>query len=133
MELEYQTKEKILGAISSSPQEDEHFMNFLYERASRVEEEMPDMNMKVSNASREILRMDHYPGGEDFKAYICPVKVMRGKNRDHPILLTYCTSTRLNMMLYWPMDMVRLTNDERCTIWNNFVKDDEFFYQTGQY
>ncbi|MDY0097084.1 MAG: hypothetical protein RBS01_01920 [Candidatus Dojkabacteria bacterium] len=60
-------------------------MELFYERASRIEEEMPDMYMRVSNASREALRMDHYPGGEDFKAYICPVKVVRGNKEDHPI------------------------------------------------
>jgi hypothetical protein len=39
------------------------------------------------------------------------------------------------MMLYWPMDMgkISLSNEERSLIWESFVKDDEFFYQSGQY
>ena len=135
MELEYQTKENLMGPIPNWIEKDENFMEFFYERASRIEEEMPDMYMRVSNASKKILLMDEYPGGEDFKAYICPVKVMRGKKEDHPILLTYCTSSRINMMLYWPMDMdkVSLSNEERGLIWESFVKDDEFFYQTVQF
>ncbi len=135
MELECQIKETFKGPIPNWIEKDENFMELFYERASRIEEEMPDMYMRVSKASREALRMDHYPGGEDFKAYICPVKVIRGNKEDHPILLTYCTSTRLNMMLYWPMDMgkISLSNEERCFIWEHVVKDDEFFYQSGQY
>lgn len=114
-------------SIPSNPERDGEFMSFFYERAERVEEEIPDLYVRVSNLSRESLRMDHYPGGEDFKAYICPVKVMRFSNWDHPILLTYCTSSRFNMMLYWPMDMIPLTNEERYLVWENFVKDDTVY------
>jgi len=133
--MEYQTKELLTGPIPNWIEKDENFMEFFYERASKIEEEMPAMYMRVSNASREVLRMDHYPGGEDFKAYICPVKVIRGGKEDYPILLTYCISTRLNMMLYWPMDKeeILLSNEERSLIWEEFVKDDEFFYQTVLY
>lgn len=120
-------KEEILNPIPSNPERDEDFMEFLYERASKVEEEMPDMYMRVSNLSRETLRMDHYPGGQDFKAYICPVKVKSLGEWSNPLLLTYCTSTRLNMMLYWPMDMIPLTNEERYLVWEEFVKGDEVY------
>jgi len=133
--MEYQTKEVLTGPIPNWIEKDENFMEFFYERAYRIEKEMPNMYMKVSNASRETLRMDHYAGGEDFKAYVCPVRVIRGNREDYPILLTYCTSTRVNMMLYWPMDKgeISLSNEERGLIWNNFVKEDKFFYQTEQY
>lgn len=120
-------KEEILNPIPSNPERDEDFMEFLYERASKVEEEMPDMYMRVSNLSRETLRMDHYPSGQDFKAYICPVKVKSLGEWSNPLLLTYCTSTRLNMMLYWPMDMIPLTNEERYLVWEEFVKGDEVY------
>jgi hypothetical protein len=102
-------------------------MEFLYERASKFEQEMPDVYMRVSNLSKETLGMDNSPGGQDFKAYICPVKVKSMGKWDHPLLLTYCTSSRLNMMLYWPMDMIPLTSEERYIVWENFVKDDTVY------
>jgi hypothetical protein len=31
-------------------------------------------------------------------------------------------------MLYWPMEMIPLTNEERGQVWEDFVKDDELYY-----
>ncbi len=120
----YQEKEESYFPIPSSPERDEEFMEFLYQRASKIEEEMPELYQRVSDASKETLGMVNSPGGQDFKAYVCPVKVKSLGDWSHPLLLTYCTSTRLNMMLYWPMDMIPLTNEERYLIWENFVKED---------
>ena len=120
------------GKVPDRTVDNKEFSDFFFERAQRVEEEMPDMYLRVSNASREILRVDHYPGAEDFKVYIAPVKVKRGESIDHPILLTYCMWSRNKQMLYWPMDMIPLTNEERCSIWNDFVKDDEVYYSTRE-
>ncbi len=58
---------------------------------------------------------------------------MKGDVPDHPILLTYYSYTGFEGMLYWPLDMLPLSNEERHDIWHNFVVDDEFYYQTGQY
>jgi hypothetical protein len=122
-----QENEESYFPIPSTPEKDEDFMEFLYERATRVEQEMPDLYMKVSNLSRETLGMDDSPNGQDFKAYICPVKVKSLGEWSHPLLLTYCTSTRLKTMLYWPMDMIPLTNEERYLVWEEFVKEDSMY------
>lgn len=121
------------GEIPYIPLENEKFSEFFFERAQRIEEEMKDMYFRVSNKSRAILRMDIYPKDEKFKAYVCPVKVMRGKEMQHPMLLTYCMWRTHKQMLYWPMDMIPLTNEERCSIWNDFVKDDEGYYAAREY
>lgn len=126
-----ETENSFRGKIPHIPLESEIFKNFFFQRAERVENEMSDMYYRVSNASRESLRVDHYPGGEDFKVFICPVKVIREKEMDHPLLLTYCVWSKGKTMLYWPMDMIPLTNEERHSIWYDFVKDDEFYYGAG--
>jgi hypothetical protein len=36
-------------------------------------------------------------------------------------------------MLYWPVDMIPLTNEERSQVWEDFVKDDEVYYNRVRY
>jgi hypothetical protein len=105
-------------------------MEFLYARDKRVQELMPDMHQRVVQASREILRVDHYEYMRDhnFRVYVCPVRVKEGDEYDHPILLTCCQWAESTQMLYWPMEMIPLTNEERGQVWEDFVKDDELYY-----
>ena len=121
------------GSLPYKPLEDENFREFFSQRAARVKEELPELYNKVYYASRDTLRIDHYPGRKNFKIEVFPVKVMNGNKPDHPILLTYYSYDDFQSMLYWPLDMLPLSNDERYKIWHNFVVDDEFYYQTGQY
>lgn len=109
------------------------FERFFFQRAERFKEELSEAYWKVYDASRETLRIDHYEGRDNFTVEVCPVKVMKGDVPDHPILLTYYSYTGFEGMLYWPLDMLPLSNEERHDIWHNFVVDDEFYYQTGQY
>jgi len=105
-------------------------MEFLYARDKRVQELMPEMHRKVVQASREVLRVDHYEYIRDhnFHVSVCPVRVKQGDEYDHPILLTACEWDGSIQMLYWPMEMIPLTNDERRQVWEDFVKDDEVYY-----
>jgi hypothetical protein len=105
-------------------------MEFLYARDKRVQELMPDMHQRVVQASREILRVDHYEYMREgnFRVYVCPVRVKERDEYDHPILLTCCKWGEFTQMLYWPMDMIPLTNEERSQIWEDFVKDDKLYY-----
>lgn len=121
------------GELPYTPLEDENFQELFFQRAARVREELPELYWKVYDASREILRIDHYPNRENFTVEVCPVKVMNGSEPDHPILLTYYSYTDFEGMLYWPLDMLPLSCEERHDIWHNFVVDDDFYYQTGQY
>ena len=91
---------------------------------------MPDMHRRVVQASREILRVDHYDYMKEanFRVYVCPVRVKQEEEFDHPILLTCCQWAEFTQMLYWPMDMIPLTNEERGQVWEDFVKDDELYY-----
>lgn len=111
--------------------DDEQYSNFFFERAERIRTEMPQLHEKVSYASRCTLRS--YNGSDDFKAYVCPVKTKEGKRDGHPLLLTLCTWGETNQMLYWPEDMLPLSNEERHDIWYNFVIDDDVYYQCGDY
>lgn len=106
-------------------------MEFLYARDQRVQVLMPDMHRRVVQASREILRVDHYEYMRDhnFRVYVCPVRVKEGNEYDHPILLTCCKWAESTQMLYWPMDMIPLTNEERSQVWEDFVKEDELYYK----
>jgi hypothetical protein len=64
----------------------------------------------------------------NFRVYVCPVRVKEGDEYDHPILLTCCQWAESTQMLYWPMEMIPLTNEERGQVWEDFVKDDELYY-----
>ena len=118
------------GAIPYWADKDPVFMEFLYTRDQEVEDRMPSMHARVTKASREILRVDGYGYDEgSFRAYICPVRV-RIKDEDiSPILLTYCKWDKVSQMLYWPLDMIPLTNEEKEEVCNNFINDDEVYYQ----
>lgn len=107
------------------------FMKFFYARDQEVFEKMPFMHKRVTKASREILKVDGYgyEGEESFRAYICPVRVKIKNEYTHPILLTYCEWGDFTQMLYWPMEMIPLSNEEREQVWKDFVKDDEVYYQ----
>ena len=120
------------GELPYTPLEDEDFREIFFQRAARFREELPDTYQKVYEASRETLRIDHYPSRENFTVEVCPVKVMRGDQSDHPILLTYYSYDGFQSMLYWPLDMLPLSNEERHAIWYDFVEYDDFYYQGGQ-
>jgi len=118
------------GPIPYWADRDPEFMSFLYSRDERVREEMSSMHERVRVASMFAVRLGSYPGIEedDFNVYICPVKVKERGVDKLPILLTYCKWGNITQMLYWPMDMIPLSNEERSQVWENFVKDDEIYY-----
>jgi hypothetical protein len=118
------------GAIPYYPHRDPEFMEFLYARDRRIQEVMPDMHQRVVQASREVLKVDYrdYMKDHNFHVYVCPVRVKEGNEFDHPIILACCSWDTFTQMLYWPMDMIPLTNDERRQVWEDFVKDDEVYY-----
>lgn len=118
------------GPVPYWADRDEEFMSFFYGRDSKVRELMPETHQKVVNASKGILRAESYSYMRDnnFSVYVCPVRVKTDQGYDHPILLTYCTWANSSQMLYWPMHMIPLSNDERRQVWEDFVKDDKVYY-----
>jgi hypothetical protein len=108
---------------------DPEFRGFFFTRAERFREEMEETYIKVREASRDSLRVAHYPGNEDFDVWVCPVKSMCGNEPNHPILLAYCWSSNRRAELYWPEDMLPLSNEERRYIWYEYVKDDDWYLQ----
>jgi len=110
-------------------------MDFLYARDKRVQELMPDMHQRVVEASREALGADHYEymWNHNFRVHVCPVRVKEGEEFDHPIILASCSWGTSTQMLYWPMDMIPLTNEERSQVWEYFVKNDKVYYNRVRY
>lgn len=108
---------------------DPEFSEFFYARAARFKEEMEETYIKIREKSRIELRADYLPGNEDFDVWVCPIKAMFGNKPNHPFLLTYCSSSRTRAQLYWPEDMLTLSNEERRDIWYEFVKDDDWYFQ----
>lgn len=117
------------GAIPYWADKDPLFMEFLHTRDQTVRGRMSSMHERVTKASREILKVDICGRVEDFRAYLCPVRVKVGNEFTEPIILTYCKWGKYSPFLYWPMDMIPLTNEERKQVWEDFVKDDEVYYQ----
>lgn len=119
------------GSVPYWAHRDTGFMRFFYQRDEEVKELMPDTHKKVVDASRGILNVDHYPYMDEgnFTVCTCPVRVKVNGEYDHPIFLAYCTWGKYSQMLYWSMDMIPLTNEEREQVWNDFVKDDEVYYE----
>jgi hypothetical protein len=126
---ELENEKVFKGAIPYWADRDSLFMGFLYARDQVVRESMPSMHERVTEASRQILKVDICHRVDDFKAYLCPVKVKVEDEFTHPILLTYCKWEKFSAMLYWPMEMIPLTNLERRQVWQEFVKDDEVYYE----
>jgi hypothetical protein len=123
-------KEKVFkGAVPYWADKDPLFLDFLETRDLAVREYMSSMHERVTEASRQILKVDICHQVEDFKAYVCPVKVKLEEEFTHPIILAYCKWEKFSAMLHWPMEMIPLTNLERKQVWEEFVKDDEVYYQ----
>lgn len=127
----FENADTFKGPVPYWAHRDPDFMKFFYTRDRKVRELMPDVYRKIVDASRDILKVDHYEYMKEgnFTVHTCPVRVKTNEEYDHPIFLTYCTWGKHSQMLYWPMDMISLTNQEREQVWNDFVKDDEVYYE----
>jgi hypothetical protein len=119
------------GAIPYWADKDPLFMEFLYTRDQIVREKMPFMHQRVTKASREILKVDICEPVEDFRAYLCPVRVKVGNEFTEPIILTYCKWGQYSPFLYWPMNMIPLTNEERKQVLGGLLKMMKYITRKG--